>query len=637
MGSPCESSAFSGVSNASGLVTGGDGVSIWDAMKQVTSYCAGGTFTGDICKADATMLEDGGILDAPVTLTVLGGSVLTIGAVAVEKKFNIGSTIGSYFWDLVGSGFGTSTVVCNGSTGFSLSAWQQTLPIVGGAFPGGAGGSYYNIGTSCGSYGAGNIGMFVAPDGSVLSDAAVQCASPSDTLAQADQYNALVANVMSKPGQNVFYGSTSTCSSGPAAGTQYRTAMRVVTPPTYDAAFTGPLAPYTGQTVDATAGYANPATGAGMEPQPGSGTKVAAPTSLSSSDPSSLCVLINGVRECGNPYAQGTFVQSQMPDGGPSGSNGSLYQWLRCKNDPQDYICPTVTGTTVGTDGTVKGATSFTMPSCAGQTVGNCELAIQSAYGVNHWAAPAFTTTAVPDTQADLTYQPGAVLSTSPDAGALVTSAPGTVALTTNPVYTVVLVPYIAPWQLGSAYCSAAIALGLGCTTVTNPEPGVSTSGPSEATAIDPSSPQPGQKVKVGTTITVDVNPSDAPYPPNDPNGSNPPVNAGACGVTVPTLDFTPLSSTDVGTKFPFGLLTWFTNGITAWSGSSTAPTFTVPLLGPDNGTSGITADFSVLNPFMPLWRSALLIAATIGMVWGIATGLLGFMDWPAGQQGSLF
>lgn len=106
--------------------------------------------------------------------------------------------------------------------------------------------------------------------------------------------------------------------------------------------------------------------------------------------------------------------------------------------------------------------------------------------------------------------------------------------------------------------------------------------------------------------------------------------------VNIGTPDFSPLENINYGTAFPFGFLIWAKNGVAGWSGSSSAPSINIPLIGAGNGQH-ITADLSVLSGFMVTVREMILIVCTFGMIWFLATSLFGFKDWAVGEQGQLF
>jgi hypothetical protein len=104
----------------------------------------------------------------------------------------------------------------------------------------------------------------------------------------------------------------------------------------------------------------------------------------------------------------------------------------------------------------------------------------------------------------------------------------------------------------------------------------------------------------------------------------------------LPQLNVTPLTGINYGAKFPFGIFTWVTSGISGWGGAAAAPAFDLPLLG-IGATHPIHVDLAILNPVMPLFREALLFAATFGFLWFLATSFLGFKEWGTNEQGQLF
>jgi hypothetical protein len=223
-------------------------------------------------------------------------------------------------------------------------------------------------------------------------------------------------------------------------------------------------------------------------------------------------------------------------------------------------------------------ASTVTIPDCTGATWLECVAALRAA-GVVGWIIP--TDSGVDAPESSLT---GHVFTTSPAAG-----------LVASPSTVIEVELYRSPDGV--------------------PFPLPPASAPDD----------PTQQTTAETTTTTDG------------GGTAPPAPTESCSTVDPgTLDFGPFEGLDWADVFPFGIFVWVKNGVTGWTGTSSAPSFTLPLLGAGQGHP-VPVDLSILDGFMAIFREYVLLAATFAGIWGVATGVLGFMDMPVGQQGSLF
>lgn len=166
-------------------------------------------------------------------------------------------------------------------------------------------------------------------------------------------------------------------------------------------------------------------------------------------------------------------------------------------------------------------------------------------------------------------------------------------------------IPQVEQNELATHYVSRVETAGFTNVSVnTIPESQIDTSvGPLSVTAV---SPAPGTRTKVGTLVTVDQNPADAPIvePPGEKLG----------GPTLPGFKLPHLGVLCEG--FPFGVPCWLWATIESWSTTKEAPEW---------GLNGITIDgheltganfkLSKLEPIMEKVRPAMIAFATIGIV----------------------
>lgn len=122
--------------------------------------------------------------------------------------------------------------------------------------------------------------------------------------------------------------------------------------------------------------------------------------------------------------------------------------------------------------------------------------------------------------------------------------------------------------------------------------------GPDVVTAI---APAPKTRLKRGQTVTLKVNPSNAPPPAGGGGGGG--INLG------PLNKLTPCDT------FPFGVPCWFAEALGAWVTEPEAPSFrlTFPFV---SDADRPLVDLSIWDPFMPALRALILAVATLLQAW---------------------
>lgn len=269
---------------------------------------------------------------------------------------------------------------------------------------------------------------------------------------------------------------------------------------------------------------------------------------------------------------------------------------LNCRIAPSDYACPTAApdGESWSDDGGVI-APSWTMPTCAGMTVAACETAITSAAEGAHVTVPSFDELELGIGQADLTKAAGAVVTTFPDGATVINSSetPATVTINFNPDPLPIELPapgsnmtedeWLAELE-GEGYT------GTVTTIVLDPNfanPNMGPDAPAKITYIDPVTgfpviitppAWPGAptlpRITPTTNITIYKNPPDAP-----PVDDTVPLDGGQCDTASLTcqIDWTPIENLDLGTKFPFGVPTWLSDGLSGNAPAGGCPTLSIP------------------------------------------------------------
>lgn len=195
------------------------------------------------------------------------------------------------------------------------------------------------------------------------------------------------------------------------------------------------------------------------------------------------------------------------------------------------------------------------------------------------------------------------------------TTTPTTVTPTT------VTVPTPRSHELAADYEADVLAAGLTYTVhvITTADPAF---GPNEVTDTTPS---PASTVQTGTQVKIQENPTTANCPAGDTTcGGVLSSGGGACALTTPTVNFSPLTTSTAPSKFPFGLFAWVSSGLSGVSSSTAAPSFDLPVMGHLFGTDSMHVDMGFLDPFAVLFRTALLITCTFGFVWWLSTAFLG-------------
>jgi hypothetical protein len=536
-----------------------------------------------------------GLLADPVTLPLLGGAAIAIGAVAVAKHFHVGSAIASMFETqtldvaFVSAAAGASLVTVSAYQTNMKTACNSNYPALSG----------FCIGANIG-------GSTVYSMPQAIAGAGVGClgsGNPTATQVGAYQYvNGLAAAVGTSLQIGAMYCSV------------YPYAVNWLTVAQYESVWHPTIAPWTGQTVDATYGNPNAATGAGIQPKPGA-VAVAPPTTLSAQPAQPYCTNTGALKCPGDPLSK-------------IGTHGK--EALRCHAHPSRYSCPTTGGGVWTGSGGLK-TSSYVVPGCEGMTVDECEALLNTLTIKHGWSAPAFTEITAPVTAANPVYPAGAVISTSPGGGATVSTSTD-FDITVNPSTLPVIIPFPLPWETGTQYAGRLTRLGVPSSiTIETLTATPLTVGPGE---VDPSgiTPQTGTTVDpTTTTVTVPVGNSAAPYPPGDPTA--PPIGGGlpSSGCNCPGLDLTPLTSLSVGGKFPFGIFAYAAAMIGQFDVTAHAPDFNIATAAPSGYTVshydvnlGDPTRMGWLDTYMGYWRTLLSIVLWVGAIWLVGSRFLG-------------
>jgi len=341
------------------------------------------------------------------------------------------------------------------------------------------------------------------------------------------------------------------------------------------------------------------------------------------------------------------------PTAGPgtaSKAKTSTKTRVDCLADPTDFSCHN-DGTDPDWSG---GAAVYNMPNVIGMINTDAIAAIDAAADGAYVTRPTITELQLDIAHADITQPAGAVIDADPVADTQLKEG-ATVTLTENPdpMPLVVLQPY--EYETGEHYCDRLTAAGFSCSIaqLTQGDPRVDGRlGPGEVVSTDP---------KVGTrfapvpegdpapAVTVTTNPSDEPYPPNDPNsdpnsdGSGtgaPPAPAGSC--SCPALDMTPLTNSALGDKFPFAVIGWAAGIVGAFNVTAQAPSidWSMPTPATPDGhvaAGSITQTFSLSwwDSFMSTIRALETWALWAGALWYVGFRMLGF-TWGGDPSASL-
>jgi hypothetical protein len=123
----------------------------------------------------------------------------------------------------------------------------------------------------------------------------------------------------------------------------------------------------------------------------------------------------------------------------------------------------------------------------------------------------------------------------------------------------------------------------------------------------------PGPESGTGGSTSED-DATQPPLAPGDPTGAT---------CDCPPVDFSPITEADVGSKFPFGVITWVSGWLGALSGSPTAPEF--DFTNPAWGGTHYDVNLDVMDDYAATIRTLISWCMWIGAIWWFGTRLLGF------------
>jgi len=145
------------------------------------------------------------------------------------------------------------------------------------------------------------------------------------------------------------------------------------------------------------------------------------------------------------------------------------------------------------------------------------------------------------------------------------------------------------------------------------------------AASPDPWPANPPSITTPTVTVTLHANP-DSALPVVLP----PPVSGSSC--SCPAIDFTPIESVSVGSKFPFGAVTWFTTELGTIPTTGTALAFDITY--PAGGSLHVdTANTTWETDFRPWVFPLLETFMTLGMFYAFATKILGLNFGSGGDE----
>ena len=629
--------------NFGGYVKGGDGASIGSFFNNPEAY------TGTPANTATIETEIGNVEVAtnllPKFRWVPALSTIALGASAFSAGWAIGSILNEHWLHIAGVGLGTTASVPAATTGLTwlyknpagtTSSSTNVTPFHNANFNPdyhtAAGWYLYGSNTGCSTTNA----PLIVPTGS-FGTATPTCWENASQAA----FNALGAS------------SAQLVDGGIQTGTppNYTTGSYIYIP---EAAMAKtavkqdqPWQTYNGQTSSITTAYPTPG---------GQGDTTTATTTLPTSGDPLMCLGSGSARSCFSLGTSSTIpagippldTSSTVPAGGtgidPTDTTTAgiaFNNLLRCISDPAHFNCPTWSGGSI----TNVGGAKFSMPDVTGKSESDAESAINAYYASNSWTAPAYTIVTLGTAGAVITKPAGAVVTTSPGATTTLASPATTVTLTENPDPLPVVILQPLPWETGSAYAARLGALGIKVSLIPTGSP-VSGYGPDEV--IAPAdvpvgdttwTDTPGTRVPGGATVTVPVNISTATAPTGDPNTSS------GGTVTIPStnnctcvIDFSPLQSLDLGSKFPFGMFTYASGIIGDFNVTPQAPDFNLTAQATGVNGHNLSAPYDVnlgdtsanhigtmLNTYMGYWRDLLSFLLWVGAIWLVATKLLGF------------
>lgn len=143
-------------------------------------------------------------------------------------------------------------------------------------------------------------------------------------------------------------------------------------------------------------------------------------------------------------------------------------------------------------------------------------------------------------------------------------------------------------------------------------------------------------RIAIDAPLTIYHNSATAPIAPADPADDEPPDGGGVfdSGGCDPWLtaspDFSPLTSLNFGSKFPFGLFSWVGGILGGLSVTPDAPNWDFHIVIPATSVSSETdlghfvVDLTYFDDYMSTVRLILTFVLWVGAVWFFATALLG-------------
>jgi hypothetical protein len=635
--------------------TGGSST-LYKLMSGLDSPAAPGAFVDRngieaVKSVDSTWQYFGGLQDAaevvPRVWKVPAFGTLTLLATAFQVGWEIGgSDVNKRLWtQLLGTQLGTnqagvSVSGCNSSVSYTASWIRSGTGMAGLGYP------------SNGPQGDG----WILHVNSTSSDA--NCAR-SDVVRIWDGVTAGSSAI--ERGMRAYVVSHVPAGGWQSFGNNFQEVRYFAAPQLGSYVTVDPLQPYTGQAHTVSTSFRQPGgvcdtTDCGAL---GSGPTEPAPCVYQTAAPGSSCGSLQ-------PTDGGGMLKPRSwtpPAVWPPAADDPNGNWMRCRIDPVHYACPVVNGAGTGYSNPGGAAGQWEMPNCAGLTVVVCEGEIGAAADGANATPPIIT-------QITLGIE-GAVLTLPADTIALQDPAPATIfapdeggatiTVSINPNPMPVLVPQPAPWVKSDEYCAELEAAGFTCViqTLNDPDPA---HGPGEVTRVEP---RPGTRQippGPGTGVKVYVNPLQTPagdplpYPKDDPNDPqaqpvNPndpaptpeptrpgdpttPGSGGSGTCNCPPPNFTPLTSLQVGSKFPFGVFAYVTATYAIFNVQPVAPGFDIQSHAhgsvAGHGSTGdfpgeYKGDLTFLDGYMSTVRLLMSFALWIGALWFVGTRMLGF------------
>jgi hypothetical protein len=139
---------------------------------------------------------------------------------------------------------------------------------------------------------------------------------------------------------------------------------------------------------------------------------------------------------------------------------------------------------------------------------------------------------------------------------------------------------------------------------------------------------QPGDRIEPGDNITIYKNPDTVP----------PVISDGGFTCSCPPIDFSPLQSIGLGSKFPFGIFTYAAGIIGDFNVSPQAPDFNLTAQATGVNGHNLSAPYDVnlgdtgtnrignsLNTYMGYWRDLLSFCMWVGAIFFVGRKLLGY------------